>query len=149
MTHLSWQQIEEFTRELVEKIKSSGFSPDYLVGISVGGLIPLALLAQELDVNNVLTASASSYDDDKQRGALDIKYLPSKDLSGKKVLLIDEVTESGETLKQISQALIDQCHVNELKTAVLVVNKEKCKFLPDFYTMETDQWIVFPWEKGN
>ena len=148
MTHLSWQEIDKITEELLKKIKASEFKPDYLVGITVGGLIPLGMLAKGLDMNTVVTVSAHSYEG-QERGNLNITYLPSIDLTGKKVLLIDEIVESGETLKQISQILLDQYKASELKTAVFVINKDRCKFLPDFHIVETTEWIVFPWERSD
>lgn len=146
MTSLSWKKINKITVELVKKIKISGFKPDYLVGITVGGLIPLGLFAKGFDINKIVTVSANSYNG-QQQGELTITYLPQIDLIGKKVLLIDEIVESGETLRQISQILLDQYKVSELKTAVFVINKDKCKFMPDFYNLETTEWVVFPWEK--
>lgn len=146
MTDLSWKDIDDITEELLKKIKASEFKPDYLVGITVGGLIPLGMLAKALDMNTVVTVSANSYEGQERRN-LNITYLPSIDLTGKKVLLIDEIVESGETLRQISQILLDQYKASELKTAVFVINKDKCKFLPDFHIVETTEWIFFPWEK--
>ena len=142
----SWQQISEFTDKLVNEIKASGFKPDYLVGITVGGLVPLALMAKGLDINNVTTISANSYDKEKQ-GKLNITCLPKIDLSGKKVLLVDEIAETGETLKQISDIFINEYKVDTLKTVVVVVNKDKCTFWPDYSAVEVNKWVVFPWEK--
>ena len=144
--NLSWQQIEELTKKLSNKIKESGFKPDYLIGITIGGLIPLAILAEELDIKNVITISASSYEG-KERGKLTVTHLPAIDLSNQKVLLVDEIAETGETLKQISDILVSKYRPGELKKATLGVNRKKCKFLPDFYVVEDDGWIVFPWEK--
>ncbi|OGM99289.1 MAG: hypothetical protein A2915_02520 [Candidatus Yanofskybacteria bacterium RIFCSPLOWO2_01_FULL_41_34] len=146
MTNLSWKEVDKITAELINKIKTSGFKPDYLVGITVGGLIPLGMLAKSMDMNTVVTVSANSYKGQK-RGNLNIAYLPSIDLTGKKVLLIDEIAGSGETLRQISQILLKQYKVSELKTAVFVISKDECKFLPDFHIVETTEWVVFPWEK--
>lgn len=145
MTNLSWKDIDDITEELIKNIKTSGFKPDYLVGITVGGLIPLGMLAKGLGMNTVVTVSANSYEG-QERGNLNITYLPSIDLTAKKVLLIDEIVGSGETLRQISQILLNQYKVSELKTAVFVVSKNECKFLPDFHIVKTMEWIVFPWE---
>lgn len=146
MKHLSWTDIDSITKKLIKKINVSKFEPDYLVGITVGGLIPLGMLAKGLDMNTVVTVSANSYEG-QERGNLNITYLPSIDLTGKKVLLIDEIVGSGETLRQISQILLDKYKVSELKTAVFVISKDECKFLPDFHIVETREWIVFPWER--
>ena len=46
--------IVEFATKLANDIKASGFEPDYLVGITKGGLVPLALLAERLDINKIV-----------------------------------------------------------------------------------------------
>lgn len=150
MKKLSWADVEKITDELADKIKASGFKPDYIIGITTGGLIPLYFLTKKLgDIDNVLTITATSYDKDRKKD-LKILYLPEVDLSGKKVLLVDEIVETGDTLKKISEILRDDYRVSELKTAMLGVNTDKCKFYPDFYVIEEKgEWIVFPWEKDD
>lgn len=146
--NLSWQEIEAMVQKLAAEIKAAGFVPDRLIGITVGGLIPLALLAQEMDIRNVSTVSASSYKG-KEQGPLRITNLPEVDLSGQKVLLVDEIADSGETLRQVSEALRNKCQANDLKTATLVLNEATCKFQPDFsaFSFPGDSWVAFPWEK--
>lgn len=150
MSKLSWDDVEKITDELADKIKTSNFKPDYIIGITTGGLIPLYFLAKKLDdMDNILTVSATSYDKDRKKN-LRILYLPKVDLSNKKVLLVDEIAETGDTLKAISEILINQYKVGELKTVTLGVNKDKCKFYPDFYIVEEKgEWLVFPWEKED
>ena len=143
---LSWQQVEKSVKRLAKKIKASKFKPDYLIGITVGGLTPLALLAEELDIRKILIISADSYDGKKQ-GKLNVSYLPKINLSRKKVLLVDEIAETGRTLKRVSEILLNRYKVGGLKTATIGLNKKKCKFLPDFVVLEENSWIVFPWEK--
>ena len=67
MKKLSWEQIDKSLEELADKIKASDFKPDYIIGITTGGLIPLYFLAKKLDINSILTVSASSYEKDKQK----------------------------------------------------------------------------------
>lgn len=143
---LSWEQVANLSQELAAKIKTSGFEPDYLVGITVGGLIPLGLLAEELDIRNILTVSASSYEGKEQR-ELEVRYLPNVDIAGKKILLIDEVSETGQTLQHIASLLKEKYQPSELRTATLVVNVKESKFHPDFYSLEAHEWMIFPWEK--
>ena len=150
MKKVSWEEIEKITDELADKIKASGFKPDYIIGITTGGLIPLYFLAKKLDdIDNILTVSATSYDKDRKKN-LRILYLPEIDLSGKKVLLVDEIVETGDTLKKISEVITDKYKVGELKTATLGVSTDKCQFYPDFYILEEKgDWVVFPWEKDD
>src|SRR3989338_9403164 len=144
----SWEEIDRFADELVSKVQASGFMPDYLVGIAVGGLIPLGLLAKKFDSNAVLTVSASSYNDANQKtGEPTVWNLPVLDLNGKKVLLIDEIVETGETLDVVKKELVEKCNAGPIKTAVLGINKAKCTVAPDFYIFAEEAWIVFPWEE--
>jgi uncharacterized protein len=149
MKKLSWQQVEEVVEQLGEIIKTSGFKPDYIIGITTGGLIPLYFLAKKLSIDNILTVSATSYEKDKQK-ELKITYLPSIDLQGKKLLLVDEITETGASLKGVVETIKTTYSPAELKTATLVINKDKGIFFPDFFVLEEKgEWIVFPWEKED
>lgn len=143
---LSWEEIEDISHKLSEKIKISEFNPDYIIGIATGGLIPLYFISKGLDNNNVLTISARSYDKHKQ-GELTIKNLPDISLENKKVLLIDEISETGSTLKNVSQAIIEKYKPHEVQTLTFAINKSKCRHKPDFFHIEDDRWVVFPWEK--
>lgn len=144
--NLSWEDVSVLAQKLGVEIKKSGLKPDLLIGITVGGLIPLALIAKELDIQDVVTASARSYNGDT-RGELKVTYIPSIDLSGKSVLLIDEIAETGSTLRRISEEIAARCAPKSLRTATLALNPELCELRPDFCVMEDVRWLVFPWEK--
>lgn len=146
MRKLSWNDIEEAADVLGTQITTSVFRPEILVGITLGGLIPLTLIAKQLKIQEVLTIHAHSYDK-KEKKELIIKYPPSADLRGKKVLLIDEIADTGDTLRAISKILTEE-YGAVLKTAVLV-RKNSCTFATDFSAISTDEWIVFPWEKDE
>ena len=148
MKKLSWQEIEELSQSLGEKVCRSGFVPDCCIGIASGGLIPLYLISKELGVDCVLTITASSYERHEQK-EIKIINLPELDLAGKNILLIDEVAETGATLREVSTLVKDKYKVAELRTATIGVNKEKCIFRPDFVVLEENDWIVFPWEKKD
>ncbi|OGN29926.1 MAG: hypothetical protein A3A33_01220 [Candidatus Yanofskybacteria bacterium RIFCSPLOWO2_01_FULL_49_25] len=155
MQKYSWEQTEPIFNQLAKKIKASGFVPDYIIGIASGGLIPLYFLAKRLDdINNILTVTADSYECPKpqldRKKNLRILYLPEIDLSGKKLLLVDDIAESGDTLKFMLQAIIDKYRPQIVKTATLGINTEKCTFRPDFWIIEEKgDWVVFPWEDDD
>jgi hypoxanthine phosphoribosyltransferase len=147
-TKLTWEQVAALSEDLAAAIKKSGFQPDYLIGIASGGLIPLALVAGMLNIKNILTVSVGSYDGKKQR-EFKLIYFPTIDLKGKKILLIDEVSETGQTLERVTNIFKEKYQPAEIRTATLVVNAKSSKFYPDFYSLETDEWTVFPWEKED
>lgn len=145
--NFSWPEIEGFVEKLVDEIESSGFKPDCLMGITVGGLVPLALVAEKMDIHNVVTVSAHSYEK-REQGMLNITSLPEADLKGKNVVLIDDIADTGKTLKEISRVIIERYEVRGLKTAALCVDEKKCEFPPDFSAFsKPPQWIIFPWEE--
>jgi hypoxanthine phosphoribosyltransferase len=149
MKKLSWDDIEKMTDDLANTIQASGFVPDYCIGITTGGLIPLYFLAKKLDVDNILTVSATSYTGET-KGDLHITYLPEIDLTGKKLLIVDEIAETGDTLKNVSQAITEKYIPDSIKTVALVVNTKKCTTRPDFYGKEdASEWLLFPWEKHD
>lgn len=149
MIKLMWDDIERLTDELAVKIEASGFRPDYIIGITTGGLIPLYFLARKLRNNlKILTISANSYTKNSQ-GDLKILYLPEIDLSDAKILLVDDIVGTGGTLEEISNVLTNKYKVRELKTVTMVALKDS-KFYPDWYGVEKQEdWIVFPWDKAE
>ena len=147
-THiLSWDEITRATDKLGKSILASGFKPDYLIGIATGGLIPLSFLSKQLKQKNVFAINAHSYIR-TEKGKLIIKYIPDAQLRGKKVLIIDEIAETGDTLQKICAAVAKKYKGAEVKTATIAVNTDRCKFYPDFYTLKTPGvFTLFPWEQ--
>lgn len=149
MKKLTFEEVIQITEQLANKITSSGYKPDYLIGIATGGLFPLALLAKDLKIKNVLSILTESKGKNENK-KVSIIYYPKLDLSNKKLILIDEIAESGLTLHKILQKLQKIYPASEIKTATLGVNKDKCKFYPDYFNFfEEGDWIIFPWEKED
>jgi len=146
-TNLSYKQIEDDCKKIYEKIISEKFCPDVLLGISVGGLFPTIHLARLFNIKNVVSIAVKSYDKNK-RGKIEVINLPSKKLlKNKKILLIDEILDSGKTIGFISSLLKEKYLVKEVKTACLYVNKKNCSFYPDFYVKTNTKWLNFPWDR--
>lgn len=139
----SWEEIHQMVGEICEGIEIDDF--DLLIGLSVGGLVPLALFSVELGCKEVTTISASSYDGKNQK-ALTLKRLPKREeLEKRSILLIDDIVDSGNTLREIKSLLYCQYGVQKITTASLYVKKGTPEY-PDYWSKETTQWIVFPWE---
>ena len=143
---LSWHEAEGLAVEVARQAQSAGFRPDVIVGITVGGMIPAALVAKVLGVRDVMTVSARSYQGTTQ-GALRIFNVPDSDLAGKRVLIVDDITDTGETLKEVARVLRERSRADTTRTATFVVRTDKCVVKPDFAALEATQWVVFPWEQ--
>ncbi|NTV41498.1 MAG: hypothetical protein HGA61_04495 [Candidatus Moranbacteria bacterium] len=148
VTKISWDEIEKAIENLLVQIKKADYEVDYIIGIASGGIVPLGLLAKKLGIKNILTVTARSYVGEKQE-QLNVTYLPEIDLSGKRILLVDELVDSGQTLKKITQVIIEKYRPEKLKTATLAINKKNCDFRPDFFAISSEDWMVFPWEKED
>jgi uncharacterized protein len=119
---------------------------DFIVAISRGGLIPAFLVARITNVRNVDTFICQSYDEEHVKH--DLAYFPKNysHLRGKKVLIIDELVETGESLKFAVQE-IKKALPNEVKTLVVFL-KECTEFEPDWYLKSVNkEWIYFKYDE--
>ena len=146
MNRLSWDDVEKAAQQLARKIKDSGFDPDVLIGITTGGLFPLAMLAKRFTGKSIYTVTTKRHWDDTNDW-ITIEYMPAVDLAGKSVLLIDETTHIGTTIQTMADVLRTQYKVGCVKTATLAANHDVSESWPDYYVLaERGEWILFPWE---
>jgi xanthine phosphoribosyltransferase len=143
---LSWDQFHRDARALAALLRPAGpFST--LVAVTRGGLTPAAIVARELDLRCIETISITSYVAEKVKGESRIVKMIAPELiaaAGEgKVLVIDDLADTGETLKLVRK-ILPSAHV-----ATLYV-KPAGKPLVDTFVMEVpqDTWIYFPWDLG-
>ncbi|TFG33685.1 phosphoribosyltransferase [Candidatus Thorarchaeota archaeon] len=142
---LSWQEVYNLTLQLSEKIVSSGFSPDIIVGIARGGWIPARILSDVLYMESLQNIRIEYYTDVGVKGKEPKITQPlSGSLAGKKVLLVDEVADTGDSLYQAIEH-VNSLGVGEQRSAVLHL-KPTSRIIPDYYMVETTSWTVYPWE---
>jgi len=120
-----------------------------IVGIARGGLVPAVLLSDELLLKNFLIIRLERYWLGKRKAAKAIKITQSLpgSLRGKKVLLVDDITDHGGSLARAKEVL-EKLHPAELRTAVLE-HKVISIFKPDYcaHTIRKWRWIVYPWTR--
>ncbi|MBS7633602.1 phosphoribosyltransferase [Candidatus Bathyarchaeota archaeon] len=130
---------------LAAKIKKSGFKVDILVGVSRGGWPPARVLSDLLSNPNLANVRAEFY-----LGVAETKGEPtltqpvSVEVASKNVLIVDEVADTGKSLKLVKEHIVER-GAKEVKVAT-VYYKPWSIIKPDFYEKETSLWIVFPWE---
>jgi len=141
----TWNQVYDMLLNLAEKIRKNGFKPDIIVGVSRGGWPPARVLSDLLDNPNLANVRAEFY-----LGVAETKGEPtltqpvSVVVAGKKVLIVDEVADTGKSLKLVKEHIIKE-GATEVKVAT-VYYKPWSIIMPDYYEKETSRWIVFPWE---
>ncbi|MGI9274192.1 MAG: phosphoribosyltransferase [Endozoicomonas sp.] len=158
--NFSYNDIHRTICEAATRILASGFEPDYLLAIGGGGLIPARILRTYIS-RPILTVALSRYSDEIGTAPASIpvklQWLePGTDLSGKKVLVIDEVDDERTTLEFTLEHLIETNPEAEF-SAFVVHNKLKDKKgkLPEqlkhFFVGEDihDYWINYAWDAEN
>lgn len=142
---LSWQDVYNLTLQLSERIVQSGFKPDIIVGIARGGWIPARILSDVLYAETLQNIRIEYYSDVGVKGKEPKITQPlSGTLSGKNILLVDEVADTGDSLVTALEHVKD-LGASGVRTAVLHLKSTSC-IIPDFYMIKTDAWTVYPWE---
>ncbi|SBS74463.1 phosphoribosyltransferase [uncultured Microbacterium sp.] len=142
---LTWDGFGDASRELARAIVAEGFVPDVVVAIARGGLLPAGAIAYGLGVKSCGALNVEFYTGigtvldapELLPPDLDLGYLP-----GKRVLLVDDVADSGRTLALAVKLLRE---VGADVRSVCIYTKPGSVALPDFSWRETDRWIDFPW----
>ena len=142
---LSWAEFGEATRDLARQVVDDGYEPDLVLSVARGGLLVGAALGYALEVKNTWTMNVEFYTGVAER--LDVPMiLPPVpelvDLESAKMLIADDVADSGETLKLVKDCCAGK--VAEVRCAVLY-EKSPSVVRCEYVWRRTDLWIDFPW----
>lgn len=138
---VSWQTYHKLIYQLSEKIAKKKDRFDLIVAIARGGLTVAHILS---DFNRlpITSFTISSYSDLKQSTNPKITLHLGNKLHNKKILLVDDVSDTGKTFIR-GLKYLKTLGGNYIKTASIFV-KPKTKFIPDYFVKKTDKWIIFP-----
>ncbi|MBL1073744.1 phosphoribosyltransferase [Nocardia sp. 2] len=142
---LSWELFGDASRELAQEIADDGFEPDLILSIARGGLFVAGSLGYALDVKNLHVMNVEFYTGVDQRLAMPVMLPPVPsvvDLTGAKVLVADDVADTGKTLRLVRDFCSD--HVAEVRCAV-IYHKPHSEVDCEYVWKRTDRWINFPW----
>ncbi|MCG3108520.1 Xanthine phosphoribosyltransferase [Metallosphaera sp. J1] len=144
---VTWEEIVKLSEILSEKIKAE-FTPDIIIAVARGGLVPARLLADSLGVIDVLSLKVEHWIvTASHTPEARIKYPYKVDLSDKKVLIVDDITDTGDSLILTSKYVGENFSPRVMKTATLQHIETSSKFKPDFFAqLVTDwAWFMYPW----
>lgn len=152
--NLTWQGFGDACRQIAQQIADSGWMPDLIVAIARGGMLPAGAISYALGV--------------KANGAINVEfytgvgktmlepeilepYMDISSLEGKRVLIVDDVADSGKTLKLIMDLIAkeglsmgsDSAKVDARSATIYL--KPTSVIKPDYVFKQTDKWINFPW----
>lgn len=176
-TYLTINDVERYVQDILRQISLDRFKPDYVVGITRGGLTPAVMISHYLDIplhtlkvslrddsdcetNCWMAEDAFGYVSAEQQEV----YMSRWDIDARKnILIVDDINDTGATFNWIKQDWQRSCLPNEeyawesvwdntVKFATLV-NNESSEYKDVAYTgstinkLEDPRWIVFPWEE--
>ena len=142
----TWEQIYKMLLSLSSKIERDSFSPDVIIGVSRGGWAPARVLSDLLENPEIANVKVEFYlGVDERRKEPIITQSVSVKVKFKRVLVVDDVSDTGRSLRLVKDYLLKE-GVRNLKTATLY-HKPWSVTLPDFYEKTTRNWIIFPWER--
>lgn len=118
---------------------------DAIVAIARGGLTLAHFLALQLDIRRVYSISCIGYDGDLKLPQLYVDNLPTLSPEVRKVLIVDEIVDSGRTMQEVLAALKTKNGSMEFLSAVLF-QKPSASVEADYFIHKTDDWIEFFWE---
>jgi uncharacterized protein len=141
----TWSQIFDLLFCQAQKIQNQFYRPDVVVGIARGGLISARILTDLLETQELEILQMEFYTSINQTHLKPtIKQPLKRSLAGKKILIVDDIADSGESLK-LAQTHLQELFAKEIKTATLF-KKPFSMIIPDFYEKQTSNWVVFPWD---
>lgn len=144
---VSWDEAYQLAKSLANKIKRSGFRPDMVIGVARGGFVPARIVCDILLQKDLTSIRVEHWGIASSLGKAKIKYpLPEEvDIAGKKILIVDDVADSGGTYATILDYMKAKAPA-EVKTASLHY-KTCSSLIPDYWGEKQDtwQWIIYPW----
>ena len=142
---LTWEGFGVAQRELAQTIADDGYEPEIIIAVARGGLVAAGALSYALGVKLSDAINVEFYTDVHTTLPDPIRLEPMLDvasISGRKLLVVDDVADSGRTMKLVLEILREQGA--EVRSAVLY-EKSVSVVKPDYTWRHTDEWIVFPW----
>jgi hypothetical protein len=149
---VKWEDIERWSRDVSLKLESSGYEPDLVVGLARGGWVPARLICDHLLIKNLCSLRTEHWGitatpDGEARLAQPLGI----EIAGKKVLVVDDITDTGKSLAIAMDHLKGGAPL-ELRVATLL-RIQSAKVVPDYYSEMVPKdrwtWFIFPWNRDE
>ncbi len=144
---ITWNRAYRLGKILSRKIKSSGYKPDIVVAIGRGGYVPARVVCDFLSIMDLTGIGVRHWGAAEKKESAKITAPLNMKIKNKNVLVIDDLTDTGETMDVVVKYLKRQSPKN-IKTGVLE-HKKVSFFVPDYFAHKIVKWrwITYPWAR--
>lgn len=140
--HVEWPLFGELSRALALKVARE-YDPEIVVGVATAGVVPGAVIAAMLGREFHSILISRRYRAESARTSPEVFSGAPTEVRGKRVLIVDETCDSGDTLRLAIGAVVN-AGASEVRTAVAFKTGE---YAPDFHALATASTIVLPWDR--
>ncbi|MFZ0891566.1 MAG: phosphoribosyltransferase [Thermoplasmata archaeon] len=144
----SWAEVDGWADRIAAQIRERGHVPDALVGLTRGGWVPARLLADRLGIKRMISLRLQHWGvTATPSGKAELTEGLSAPVTGLKILVVDDITDTGESLELATQH-VTQSGAKRVESATCL-HIAHSKFAPTYFAEEIPRdrwvWVVFPW----
>jgi hypoxanthine phosphoribosyltransferase len=141
----TWDELHKDIKNIVKKIKKDKFHPDIVIALSRGGFVPARVICDLMIIKDLVSIKVDHWGVTATKdGKAHLRYPIDVDLTGKKALIVDDITDTGDSMI-IAKDFVKKLNPKEIRTAAIFHIKHS-KFIPDYYSKEIDWiWVMWPW----
>lgn len=142
----TWERIYELLLDLAGQIRRAGFKSEIIVGVARGGWPPARIISDLLENPDVADIKVEFYlGVAEPKGEPVITQPVSASVKNKKVLIVDDVADTGKSLALVKEHLKEK-GASDIRIATIYY-KPWSIVTPDYFGRRTSHWIIFPWER--
>ena len=150
MVYVPWDKAVELCFKLAKKVADSGFRPDVIVAVLRGGVVPALIVSDVLNVEEFYAIRVKHWGIAEEVYKVPVvEQLPQGKLEGRRVLLVDEIADTGKTI-EVAVRELRKMSPQEVRTSVVHL-KPTSSVIPEYYVEKLDRWVwvFYPWSTAE
>lgn len=143
---VSFDEVYRLVKKVSEQVKASGFMPTTIVGLARGGWVPARLLCDFLGTTDLISLKVEHWiQTGKTKDEASIRYPLVADFSEKRILVVDDITDTGKSLTKSTEYL-KGFKPKEMRVACMQYIPSS-NYPPDYYAgiIKVWTWFIYPW----
>lgn len=145
----TWEDMDLLTKKLAQQVLESGLEFDRIIAVANGGLTMARHFGDQINLRKISLLQTAFYASVGQTNEEPTILQPlAVDVTGERLLVFEDIVDTGATLEFITPLLLDQYGAASVTVAALV-SKSWASVQPDFAAEQLDTWIIYPYETNE